>query len=308
MITQQPVLVAHNWNAKDYAKGNRIDAAAQLLREKKINLKNKIVFDIGSGTGNISSYMACIGASSVLGIDASLNMINWSNSQHGYTKNLSFKQCFAENFSPAAKGDLVTLFNCLDWIKNENKPLVLQKCYESLQPGGELIGNIRTAEDGLSISLSMLEKILPQLKKIAPTLKKEDILQSSGSGSSYLTRTQLNSILKKIGFTQISLETKSLNYTFRDYNELYAFERPIMMSRPFMQSLDPKIREEILKLYVHELFKTLKYVREDDDNEDDHYGTPETQRMIIHSLDDHYINPNDRTTVIHCFKGTASKL
>jgi len=293
MITKQPIPTAREWNAEDYAKGNRIqeETAKQLLREKKIDLTNKVVFDIGSGAGNISAFMAQQDASWVLGIDPSSNMINWSKSNYGHIRNLSFKQCFAENFSPVAKGDLVTLFYCLHWIKNENKKLVLQKCYDCLQPcGGELIGNIRTVEDGLPASLKILQKILPQLKTIAPTLS-TDILQSSGSGSSYLTHAQLNTILKEIGFTQISLETKSLNFTFKDIDALSAFERPVMMNRPFMQSLDPDTREEIFKLYIHELFKTLKYVEDKYDNEDDYYSAPDA-----------------RTTVIHCFKGTASKL
>jgi hypothetical protein len=179
----------------------------------------------------------------------------------------------------------------IEAIKNENKKLVLQKCYDCLQPGGELVGNIRTVEDGLPASLKILQEILPQLQTIAPTLKETDIVQSSGSGSSYLTHAELNTILKEIGFTQISLETKSLNFTFKDIDALSAFERPVMMHRPFMQSLDPKTREEIFKLYVHELFKTLKYVEDKYDNGDDYY-----------------INPDARTTVIHCFKSTASKL
>jgi len=292
-LIEEPIPTAHDWNAQDYAKGNRIqeEVAKKLLREKNINLTNKIIFDIGSGTGNISAFMAHQNASWVLGIDPSSNMINWSKSNYGHIKNLSFKQCFAENFFPVAKGDLVTLFYCLHWIKNENKKLVLQKCYDCLQPCGELIGNIRTVEDGLPASLKILQKILPQLKTIAPTLS-TDILQSSGSGSSYLTHAQLNTILKEIGFTQISLETKSLNFTFKDIDALSAFERPVMMNRPFMQSLDPDTREEIFKLYVHELFNTLKYVEDKYDDEDDYYIAPEAL-----------------TTVIHCFKkSTTSKL
>ena len=288
-----PLPTAHDWNAQDYAKGNRIqeEVAKKLLIEKNINLTNKIIFDIGSGTGNISAFMAHQNALLVLGIDASRNMINWSKSHYGDIRNLSFKQSLAENFSPVTKCNLVTLFYCLHWIKNENKKLVLKKCYDYLGPDGEIIGNIRTVEDGLPASLKILQKILPQLQIIAPTLKETDIIQSSGSGSSYLTHAQLNTILKEIGFTQISLETKSLNFTFKNIDALSAFERPVMMHRPFMQSLAPDLREDIFKLYVHELFKTLKYVEDKYDDEDDYYIAPEA-----------------RTTVIHCFKGTASKL
>jgi trans-aconitate methyltransferase len=299
-ITQQPISAAHEWNAEDYAKGNKIqeETAKQLLSTKGILLTNKIIFDIGSGAGNISAFMAQQGASWVLGIDASSNMISWSRSHYGHIRNLLFKQSLAENFSPSIQCNLVTLFYSLHWIKNENKKLVLQKCYDCLLPGGELIGNIRTVEDGLPASLKILQEILPQLQTIAPTLKKENIVQSSGSGSSYLTHTQLYTILKEIGFAQIFLETKSLNFTFKDINALSAFERPVMMNRPFMQSLDSNTREEIFKLYVHELFKTLKYVEDKNKDGDDYY----------YGGDDYYIAPEARTTVIHCFKGTASKL
>jgi len=272
MITQEPAFTVHEWKATDYVNGNKIQeyAVKQLLKETNVDLTNKVILDISSDTGNISAFIAQQSALLI----------------HSHVKTLLCEKCFTEKISPYPKCDLVTLFFCLPWMKIGNRKLVLQKCYDCLKPGGELIGNISTGSERLPIGNKILDEVFPQLQKIAPTLKRPQILQPYEENFAYyISDNNLAALLKKIGFTQISLELKFLNLTFKDINELSAFERPVMMNIPFMQSLAVNIRETIFKIYVNALFNTLKK---------DSNG--------------YYINSNDQTTVIHCFKGTASKL
>jgi SAM-dependent methyltransferase len=272
MITQHPIPTAREWNTKDYVERNKIQeyTTKQLLKEININLTNKVTLNIGSDTGNISAFIA----------QPSTILI------HSPVNNLLCEQCFTEKFSPYSKFDIVTLFFCLPWMNIGNKKLVLQKCYDCLKSGGELIGNISTGRERLPIGNKVLDEIFPQLQKIAPTLKNAKILQPYVENFAYyISENHLTAFLKKIGFTQISLELKFLNLTFKDINELSAFERPAMMNIPFMQSLAANIREKIFTLYINALFNTLKK---------DSNG--------------YYINQDDQTTVIHCFKGSVSKL
>lgn len=271
----QPLYQPIEWNVQDYANGNKTQekAALQLLDEAKIDLVNKVVYDVGCRTGNISALMAQK-AQRVHGFDSSLNMISWAYSHYGSIANLSFEQCRSEDFSPPIKSDIFTLFFCLHWIKD--KKIVLQKCYDHLNYNGELLANVRTVENGPPLSLKVLQEILPDLQKIVPTLS-DNVFHATGRF--YLTHEQLTAMLQDIGFSQITLKTISLDFSFKNIDELIAFERPVMMSRPFMQDFDENTREEVFKIYIAKLLEKLEK------NEDGYY-----------------VNQDAQTTMIHCYK------
>ncbi len=267
---------AREWNAQDYANGNSTQQKASLflLDEAKIDLTNKIIYDGGCGTGNISAIMAQK-AKSVHGFDPSINMIEWAHLHYGNIPNLSFEQCFAEDFSSAKKCNLFTLFFCLHWIKD--KKAVFQRCYEGLESDGELFGNIRTTANGQALGLKIFHEILPELQEMIPMLKNNNTIQATGS--SYPTEEELHTMLKEVGFKEILLENKNLNFSFKTTDEVAAFERPVIMSRPFMQSLPEEKREDVFKLYIAKLLEKFERTEEG-----------------------YYINPEARTTMIHCHK------
>lgn len=273
-MEQQPKREPREWNAQDYAKGNSTQQKASLwlLSEATIDLTNKIVYDGGCGTGNISAIMAQK-AKSVHGFDPSSNMIEWALLHYDNVPNLSFEQCFAEDFSSPTKCNLFTLFFCLHWIKD--KKMVFQRCYDSLESDGELLGNIRTAENGQALGIKVLNEILPELAKIIPN--NNNIVQSTGS--SYPTEEALKAMLEEVGFKEISLEKKALDFSFKTTDEVIAFERPVVMSRPFIQSLSEEIQESVFTLYIAKLLEKLERTSEG-----------------------YYINPEAQTTVIYCRK------
>jgi len=275
-MEHQPKRQAREWNAQDYANGNNTQQKASLLflDESKIDLTNKVVYDGGCGTGNISEIMAQT-AKSVHGFDPSFNMIEWARLHYANIPNLTFEQSFAEDFSSAKKCNVFTLFFCLHWIKD--KKAVFQKCYENLQSNGQLLGNIRTTENGPALGIKIFHEILPELQEMIPMLKNNNTIQATGS--SYPTHQDLKTMLEEIGFKQISLKEIILDFSFKTKDEVVAFERPVIMSRPFVQSLPEDKREDVFTLYITKLLEKLERTE-----------------------DGYYINPEARTTLIHCHK------
>ena len=87
MEQQQIIRESQEWNAQEYAQGNKTQELAGLifLQESDINLKNKRVLDIGCGIGNITAKIAET-AKRTQGIDASKNMIEYAQQKYNPTR------------------------------------------------------------------------------------------------------------------------------------------------------------------------------------------------------------------------------
>lgn len=113
--------LAEDWN-KNYSKSNlfseRLEKVTKLTSD--IQLKDKIVLDIGCGSGMISSYF-CEQRSSVFGIDISENMIQQANS---YLQSRNLKATLgigdATNLQfPDNYFDVITCVSVLEWLDKD---------------------------------------------------------------------------------------------------------------------------------------------------------------------------------------------
>lgn len=162
--------LASDWN-NNYRRSilfsERLDKIKELTSD--ITLKDKIVLDIGCGSGMISSYF-CEQGSAVYGIDISEKMIQQANTfirSHNLHATLSVGDASALQF-PDNYFDLITCISVIEWLDKDK----------------EAIGEIQRVlkKDGMAIIsvpnqkslLRKIEKVFFKLKKaISPLLKLE---------------------------------------------------------------------------------------------------------------------------------------
>lgn len=237
------------WNAEEYAQGNKIQyqSALHFLVHNNIEIQGKHTLDVGCGTGEISAFLAQK-AKSVDGFDASSNMVQWAQKTHTpFYSNLSFTQSCVEDFASAKKYDLATMFFCFHWFADKQK--ALKQTSASLKENGELFGTFSTADipqnPGLAIVKKMMEKWNVQ-NNLNQTL-----------GRSTVTTEELKTMLADAEFDIIKCELQTNDITFSDRTEVEAFTRPVMMSRPFIQEMLQEQREQFFTEYIDALIPVL---------------------------------------------------
>lgn len=251
------------WNAKLYSLGNRLQEtkALHILNNSGITLQNKVILDVGSGTGNISAIMAKT-AKNVYGIDACPHMTLWAIEKYGCNNKLSFHEYFIEDFRPThLKFNLVTSFFCLHWVKD--KPKALQNIYDCLQPGGDFLGTVVTAADiEHSPDLQAFLEMVPGLQTIVAVL--QNINPIDALGSSYPTDNEYKTMITNTGFEIVSFEPITTETIFQNRDEIMALHRPIAMSRPIAQWIPTKMHEFLFQRYISIIMKKL--TRDEDGN------------------------------------------
>jgi trans-aconitate methyltransferase len=266
------------WDAEDYAKGNRLqeELALTLLKKYVPNLAGQCIFDGGCGTGNISAAIAQ-DARYVHGIDASNNMIFYANAHYGKINNLTFNQCCLENFSTDKPFDKAVSFSCLHWIKNKQK--AFQKLYDCLKPGGELLCTIAyPMENG--IEKQTFNEMFPPLQQILSIGKVFGMEQAFGS--SYLTPDEVKLMVENIGFIIKYLAAESFAFTFKDRQDIIDFEHPVIMTTPIAKMIPTDfLQKKLFDLFIDKFEKKLSK------NDDGSYIYPNVRIIILHAQKEH---------------------
>jgi ubiquinone/menaquinone biosynthesis C-methylase UbiE len=241
------------WDAQAYAKGNRTQqqAALHFLSELNIDFMNKKVLDIGCGTGNITEKIAKI-AQKAHGIDASKNMIEYAQTTYGHNQNLSFEQCFAEDFATQKKFDTAVTLFCLHWI--ENKKAVIKKTNLALEINGNFFGTHQSTSDPEPLHLTVLKEMIPGLSTMLSFLQSMNWIQATEYH--IISDEEFQQLLSQNGFEIVSYEQKSFDITISK-QEIEDGIRPVLMSRPFMKIMPESIQEWFFNYYINKNLEKL---------------------------------------------------
>ncbi|KTD27186.1 MULTISPECIES: class I SAM-dependent methyltransferase [Legionella] len=112
-------------NPNEYSKNNALQCnfAMDLLGKMTFDGQSKIL-DIGCGDGLITSKMAALAPQGyVVGTDISVQMIDFASKKYCKQANLSFVVMDASHNIFREQFDVVTSFNCLHWVKNQQSAL-----------------------------------------------------------------------------------------------------------------------------------------------------------------------------------------
>jgi trans-aconitate methyltransferase len=248
---QIPTKKIHEWDPELYAQGNtpQYSSTLHFLERNNISVEDKDILDIGCGTGETSAFLAQT-AKSVHGFDACNNMVTWAKKHH---KNVSFSQSCVEDFSSDKKYDLATMFFCFHWFADKEKALT--QTAKSLNDDGELFGTFSTSDLPAQPGQIILKQMIAELN-----------LQTSfgeSLGRSTINTQELKAMLVRTGFDIIKCELQTNDIIFPDRTAVENFTRPVLMSRPFIQTMAPEEREDFLNIFLDRLIPVLKDTQND---------------------------------------------
>jgi len=112
------------------------EALAQILRERKVNLPESHVVDIGTGAGHWIQFFDDLGASRITGLDIAKEPIKQLSEQHAHNSRIQFKQCdVAVNEIPDA--DIIVGVGVMFHIVDEKRfQQAVENIIKSLEPDG----------------------------------------------------------------------------------------------------------------------------------------------------------------------------
>lgn len=128
------------WNAIGYQSISSLQEAIATKQLSRLTLgKSDRILDIGCGNGKVTAAIAQrIPQGSVLGVDASQNMITFAQQNYGpIYPNLHFEVGDARNLSYQHEFDQIVSFNALHWIPEQDA--VLRSIRTALKTDGQAL-------------------------------------------------------------------------------------------------------------------------------------------------------------------------
>lgn len=139
---------AQEWPASDYAIGSFIQAsiADNYLKYLTIQPRDHVL-DIGCGSGAYSrKILAKIPQGSLLGIDASENMLKLAREEMASYPNVSLQQTDVLTMKFDNQFDYIVSFWCLQWCAFSIEK-AFQNIYRALKPGGKILTLFPSGDD-----------------------------------------------------------------------------------------------------------------------------------------------------------------
>jgi trans-aconitate 2-methyltransferase len=151
------------WNPSDYSLHSSAQKILGTELIEKLNLKgNEAVLDIGCGDGKLTEMIAeRVPDGHALGIDSSLDMINYAKEKYLKTHNLKFMQVDAQKMLFDDTFDIVFSNAALHWVRDHKA--LLTGVMKGLKPGGRILfqmggrGNVSEVAAALAQVISMPE-------------------------------------------------------------------------------------------------------------------------------------------------------
>ena len=249
------------WDAQAYDEGNTIQTEAflQFVATNKIDITNRTILDIGCGTGKIAARLATK-AARIHGFDASKNMIERAQHNFGNIENLSFEQCFAEDFSSSKLYQLAMASFCIHWFCNQKQ--AFQRIHGSLEHGGDFFATVQTRDNptppGLIAAQEMVEGMT--INKAYKYFAGKDLIDLTEC--TLPSAEEVKNMLESIGFT--ILKSKQQFYSLpMTKDEVIKTERPIVFSRPIMKYIPNMFAESLFNDYIDIYLSKLEKVDDD---------------------------------------------
>lgn len=199
------------WNASHYKEHSspQFKGALEILNKYPWH-GDETILDIGCGDGKITALVAeQVPHGTVVGIDASANMIEECRRTFGHIKNLSFVCAPAETYIVDQPFDLVISFFAFHWIADKLK--VFQNIHQMLKDGGKLI--IKTA-GGNSTSIEEVFERVDWKTQLAAT---EETWHGKSGAQEY------EKMLSSAGFKHIKIDVIEASQFFANTEDFIGY-------------------------------------------------------------------------------------
>ncbi|MFA6302359.1 MAG: methyltransferase domain-containing protein [Legionella sp.] len=183
------------WPANDYAIGSYIQASvnSQYLPDLDLSATDRVL-DIGCGDGGFTKKILERAPSmSLLGVDASQNMLHLAKQLGNEFPNFSVQQVPVENMHFNNEFDHVVSFFCLQWATDIHQAFA--NIFAALKPGGKLLTVFPSGDDPYIMGYHALKKS-GQFKSLDNFIAPVD----------YSQMNKLSDKLSDLGFSKLKVE------------------------------------------------------------------------------------------------------
>lgn len=190
------------------------------------------ILDVGCGDGRITAALKkLLPDSQIKGIDASVEMVAYSQQNFSNIDNLVFEHGFSLQLADVALWDWVTCFSSLQWIRDPE--LALSNFYRALKPGGY----------ALILTYPSESPYYAMIQETMELPKWEHHFQTSGH-LSWRTTEQYRNKVQEMGFTVVKtlMEDRLIGF-----ESLGAFERFVKGWIGCMVCCDEQEEESLIK-------------------------------------------------------------
>jgi trans-aconitate methyltransferase len=200
-------------NPEHYSKNNALqyNFAMKMLSKVSFNSNSRIL-DIGCGDGVITNEIAKIVTNGcIIGTDISKQMIDHANKEYYGQDNLRFIQMDAAKNIFRRQFDIVTSFNCLHWVQDQESAIR---------------GIANSAVDGAQIVLLLSHRKSQYhlvLDKLCSSNKWKSYFSNYSSPRSFFDISAYESLLINSGLNVASIIEKEMFYFYKTPNELKEF-------------------------------------------------------------------------------------
>lgn len=200
-------------NPDCYSKNNALqyNFAMKMLSKVSFNSKSRIL-DIGCGDGIITNETAkIVGEGCVIGTDISIQMIDHASKTYCNQNNIRFLQMDAANNIFRQQFDIITSFNCLHWVDNQERAL---------------LGIANAAVDGAQIVLLLSHRKSQYhlvLDKICASKKWSPFYVNYVSPRSFFDITTYENMLVKSGLSVVEIVEEEMIYFYKSSKQLKEF-------------------------------------------------------------------------------------
>lgn len=247
------------WNASLYAHIAALQQAmaAEALALLKLTGSERVL-DMGCGDGKVTAEIAArVSGGSVVGVDASGEMVTFARKHFGDRGNLRFATCDIRRLPFREEFDLIVSFNALHWIPDQENALLALR--SAMKPSGR--AQLRLVPDGERKSLEMVLEDTRKTPRWAPFF--------AGFRDPYLhlTSEQYAQLAERLGLDVQELRTQDKAWDFgsREGFEAFGGVTFVEWSKRLPESERPAFVDDVLRDYarVVEAEHTFKFYQMD---------------------------------------------